>query len=412
MADDVNPPPAHELPADLPIPDEGLDEVLRAWSGRGQLLAAIAVIDESDDSQVQRNWSEVDVRRRANRVLFSRIHPHLLLWPAAENEWLEALPADVDRERFISRVPRSGVSWRDTRRRQGWPPVAFSGRSKSRVADELMARTFAWTVDRLVDVLVDAETLEPTAGSLVADRVRVARRVRERPPLSAAVSILPEAVDMRSLSGEGYPWNVLAKVAGELRAAERSLSFLAREVLFPDQDLRPRLFHLAVLGLVLQAARDAGAKIISLAPLSGPRAGPAYRVVDGTERSWDLWFEAGGAWAYYKKESPYSRAILGLSGRASSLSPDISLILPGQRALVVECKYSALADYVGRRGLSQVMAYATEYRTALVPDVTAVVVAPDGVVETATSEITVAGKVGLDAPGGISRVVAQALRAL
>lgn len=383
--------------------------MLRAWSGRGELLAALAAVDEADDFPARRQWSEVDIRRRAHRVLLARVQEHLFSWPATENDWLEALPADVDRERFTSRVPRSGVSWRDTRRKHGWPPVAFSGRSKSRVADELMARTFAWTVERLVEVLADAQILEHTAGDLIADRVAVARRVRERPPLSTAVSILPEAADLTSLSREGYPWNQLTSVAVELRAAERSLSFLAREVLFPDADLRPRLFHLSILGLVLRAARLAGADVTSLAPLSGPRTGPPYRVVDNAERAWDLWFEAAGAWSHYKTLSPYGRVILGLSGRASSLSPDIALILPGERALLVECKYSAVPDYVGRRGLSQVMAYATEYRTALVPDVTAVVVAPEGVVATATSEGMVVGMIGLDGPSGISQRVAQAL---
>jgi hypothetical protein len=44
--------------------------------------------------------------------------------------------------------------------------------------------------------------------------------------------------------------------------------------------------------------------------------------------------------------------------------------------LIVECKYSASADYVGGRGISQVMAYAVESLTALAPHVVSRVVAP------------------------------------
>ncbi len=55
----------------LSIPEAGLDEVLRAWSGQGQLWEALGVI--VDDDLVEVSWSAKDVRRRAHRVLFAEL---------------------------------------------------------------------------------------------------------------------------------------------------------------------------------------------------------------------------------------------------------------------------------------------------------------------------------------------------
>lgn len=396
------------VPSYLPIPEEGLKEVLRAWSGRGELLAAMAGVAD-DGVEVTRRWTVQDVRRRAHRVLFAKLEPLLLAWPDSERVWLEALPAEIDRALFTSPLPRSGIIWTETRRRHGWPPIAFSGRERSRVPDQLMAQTFAWTITRLGEIESDSTLMEPRAAERVSRQLATARRVFEGSAIAMAAPVLPDASDLRYLQREGSPWNVLARVAEQIRVADRSVEYLAREILFPDPELRPRLFHLAVLGVVLRSSADLGCTVTSMAPLSGPRSGPSYHIVDKIGRQWDLWFEAAGAWGHYGIDSPYGNLIRGIRGRASSLSPDIALILPGKRALLIECKYSSQPDYVGRRGLTQVMAYAAEFATSI-ETVTALVVAPEGVVHTTTWENMVVGAVGLTGPEDLVPIIAKELK--
>jgi hypothetical protein len=134
-------------------------------------------------------------------------------------------------------------------------------------------------------------------------------------------------------------------------------------------------FHLAVLGTLLTAMRARGAKVLSIRPLARTTSGPAYRIT-AHGSSWDLWFEAGAAWSHYSRQSPYLNATSVLKGRARPLSPDILLLRLDHAALILECKYSANPDYVGGRGITQVLAYAVENVTALAPHVVSRVIAP------------------------------------
>jgi hypothetical protein len=65
-------------------------------------------------------------------------------------------------------------------------------------------------------------------------------------------------------------------------------------------------------------------------------------------------------------------------------------------ALILECKYSENPDYVGGRGISQVMAYAVESVTALAPHVVSRVVAPvEALTEQRAGVPTSVGTVGV-----------------
>jgi hypothetical protein len=73
------------------------------------------------------------------------------------------------------------------------------------------------------------------------------------------------------------------------------------------------------------------------------------------------------------------------------------LILPGEAAFIIECKYSANADYVGRTGLAQTLLYMTDVGASMASRVEGVVVAPDGIAGDITSESTPAGWLGVGA---------------
>src|SRR4051794_8590880 len=81
------------------IPQRGLDEVLRTWSGQGQLWDALAA---AKDPVAEREWSTADIRRRAHRVAFQQLEPLLARWPASRRAWVEALPAVSERRRVIA----------------------------------------------------------------------------------------------------------------------------------------------------------------------------------------------------------------------------------------------------------------------------------------------------------------------
>lgn len=392
----------------LPIPALGVREILSAWSGQGQLWEALAL---PADPLAERAWSARDVQRRAHRILFARLEPTLLTWPRKVDEWLDALPAESTRQLVVSDRPFSGASWPDSRRRYGWPPRSFAGRTRSRTPDTFLLNCLAWTIRELVRVCSDAVSVEPSLDLSVRDQIAAASTLLDVDIVAAAEPIVPTASDIQALAREGRPWNSLALVAGELRVLAGSLERLALELVAPADDLAWRLFHLGVLGTVLYAARQQGCRVTSLRPLSAASAGPAYSIEDRAGRQWHLWFEAAGAWSYYSRSSPYRDVTSGLGQGNQPLGADLLLIRLDAEALLVECKYSANPTVVGRNGVTQAMAYATETRTGLAPDVTAAVVAPEGVIKLTGHRTTVAGEILLTDPQGLVDVVEATLKA-
>lgn len=56
------------------------------------------------------------------------------------------------------------------------------------------------------------------------------------------------------------------------------------------------------------------------------------------------------------------------------------LCLPGKRALMLECKWSAFGSYVGRGGYHQASSYLVEARSGLVTDAWSYIVGPAEIV--------------------------------
>jgi hypothetical protein len=387
----------------LPIPNEGLTEVLSSWSGRGDLFEALAAI-EPEDFEFARTWTRRDIERRANRVLFARLEPMLGQLPIRLDAWLDALPAESYRERILTLVPSANTIWVRTRQQFGWPPSRFAGRSRLRVADELIVTTLRWSIDSILRVRDDALAMEPRIDEGVSHQLRVLVELRDTEPVSYAIPVTPTKIDLKSLSLEGHPWNALAPVATLLRSAERSLEELSRTVLVPDAEFRWRLFHLAVLGTVLMAFRSINLLGVSLAPLSATGGRPAYTIQGSPDRAWDIWFEAGGFWKFYGIESPYVGATRALPSSGRPLSPDIAVLALRERALILECKFSAASSYVST-GVTKAMAYALEAKTALAEEIDAWTVVPQGTISGATSVKTAAGTIGICMPSDIAGLV-------
>lgn len=389
-----------------PIPEDGLAEVLGAWAGRGYLYDAIAVpIDVRDE----RHWNSRDIRNRAHRVLLERITPILRRWPTRLSAWIDALPATRVHARVQHEAPFSGVSWTDSRQQFGWPPSAFVGREAERAADTLPVITLRWTLEYLLKVRANAIAAFPDVDTEVREQLDTAAELLTHEPLASAQGVMPGHPELMALRREGKPWGVVAGVAEEFRAIESSLIDLAWRLILPDDEIRWRLFHLAVLGVLLVGLRSAGCTVVSRRPLGGMTAGPNYTVTDALGLSWDLWFEAAGLWNYEDETSPYGEAASGVPGAGRALGADILLIQPGKRALIVECKYSQNPETVARNGYLQAVTYATEILSRLGGTVVSVVVGPSNVVATPAFTTTCVGRIGILPPDSLLSELARFL---
>lgn len=397
--------PVADLSDPLPIPARGLEEVLRSWSGRGQLWQALAACG---DQVAERRWDSADVRARAHRILFAQLEPFLAHWPADPRRWIDAIPPRMTRSRIDAGRPLSGTDWRATRR-LGWPPQRFVSRPPRRHDDDLLTQALAWTMRTLDPVYRDAAPPVAEEERLARARCEVGLGLLAAPALADLEGARPGHADLRGIRGVGPPWSDLAAVASRLLTLDADLERLAWEVVAPDPELSWRLFHLAVLGEVLHGLRTSGARVLSLAPLGGSSGGPAFSVIDSEGEEWDLWFEAAGAWGYYGQREPYRQLAAGVRGAGSALGCDIMLIQPGRRALLVECKYSANGSVVARDGYLQALAYATE-ANEMCPAVTAAVVGPATVVTAPGWASTLSGLIGMLSPEQIPELIEHCLR--
>lgn len=395
------------------VPDAGLREVLRSWSGAGELTRALAFVGSED--WAQREWRALDVQRRAHRVLALELVGPIGLWPTSRRSWDDALPAMSTRERFWSERATPKVDWRRTFQR-GWPPDHFATRRRRRGADELLTTALRWTVDRVLAVLSDASALHPEIAAPVRNQLAILRSLVDRDPLQSAIPERPGPAELASMRAAGRPWRAVSTVAARLNAVDRlGAEAYAYRYLLPDDEARPRLYHLGVLGEVLLAAIDHGASVISLRPIADGHAGPVYSITDERERRWDVWFEGAGAWPAYGVVEPYVRVggglryLNGVPVANRPLSPDILLILPGCAALVVECKYSDADPAYVASGYSQAVAYESEL-LAIAPRVVAAVIGPDEFVsESRTAEIPGVGTVGIVDTNGLRSTVRSVL---
>lgn len=386
----------------LPIPQDGLQEVLSHWVGRGSIWNVLAV---SKAGESDRQWSARDLRARANRILFEKIKPQLSQWPTRAADWVELLPALKQQDRVTRTTPFSGVSWKNTYERFGWPPRAFVGRESTRVADMLLVTAMRWALVQLVDVHRDAVRLLPDIDVDVRRQVTAARQLLERDPVASAEPIMPQQPELLAIRREGAPWGAVATVMDCFRDLEHSFDSLVNQLLIPDDEIRWRLFHLAVLGQLLIALRRENCQVKSVRSLGGASKGPSYTVIDRNGLHWDLWFEASGIWAHCGVVSPYTQATHHIGAMKRPLGADLLLVRRGHRALILECKHSSNEDVVGRNGYLQATTYAAEIRSLLAPDVFSLTVGPEGVMRGLSLTNSVAGVIGSMPPSMIEQVV-------
>lgn len=389
----------------LTIPTEGLVEIRRVWAGRGGLWNGIAAV-ESDRGDT---WTPELARRRATRVVVELLRPQLLTWPESHRMWLDALPAQTLRRRVVSDVPGAGVDW-PLSRMGGWPPREFHHRRRTRVADTVLVTVTRWTIEKLVEGVVAVDALDPShLGAAARSRVMVAQSMLNREPLASAHLAMPTRQDLAALRSSGRPWASVAAVAGWLRVLDHDATRLADMPINPDPVLADRLFHVAVLGSLLRGLRATGWNISVVGLPGSPNGSPPFVATDPVGDTWDLWFEMSGAWAHYGVPAPYSPAVAGIVGTGGPLGADIALLRHGDRAVLIECKYSENPTYVGRNGYEQVLAYMTEALTGLASTAAGVVVGPDEIVTATGATSTSAGPVIVTNPGLLMSAVAKGL---
>lgn len=399
-----------------PVPTGRLGELLGGWSGEGTLHSTVwanlaAVQAEDDTPLAERQWTERDVTRRAHRVLLERLQPHLVRWPSRLSEWSNALPAVTRAHRVTSNRPLRPTDWAQTIRRHGWPPAAFIGRQRTTQADELLLATLRWTLPRLLTTFRHASAVLADAAAAVQPQATAAQRLLDE-YVGLEDAPAPTDADLLAVARAGYPWNVLAPVSATYLRYERHLDDLARDLIYPLDSLRWRLFHIGVLGEVLGAMRDGGAALQWRAPLSATGGRPQYTAVlgpAGKAAPLEVWFEAAGVWRRHGTQYPYREALRALSLSPSAIGPDILVLdVQQRRALVLECKYGD-ARYVGRNGYLQAVAYANELRVELADTIWSYVVGPEGVVD-GSSHTTLhaphsAQRVGVTSPSALQQVV-------
>lgn len=383
----------------LPIPQAGLDHVLRAWVGRGQL---VKVLNQLAGDELPRSWRAEDVQLRADLMLFLDLLPLIERLPGSVRRWIDLLPAQSRRRQVVADTPSGATSWVDTRRRYGWPPSAFVTRPRDRVAHELLSSVLAWVGGEVLTLARRASTIDDGVAAGVSGQLDSLSAVFEVGLVEPCVDE-PRPSELAAVEREGAVWRRLVDVARRIRAA--SAPELAAQLLLPVPELRPTLFQLGVLGELLVALGAAGGAITSTSPLSFVTGREQFHVTIGG-RVWHLWMEAGGAWQRYGSASVYRPMVSGLRAQTRPLAPDLLLVLPGEAAFVIECKYSGHADYVGRTGLAQTLLYMTEVRASMAPRVEGVVIAPDGVAGDLTAADTPAGRLGIgSAVAGVERAV-------
>lgn len=357
-----------------------MKEITGVWTGDGKVIELVSAVAEPDALIA---WTPDEVRSRVRRVLLGLLEPYIAQWPASLGHWERCLPTATATERMVSSTLRSRIDWVASAREHGWPPRRYVVRARRRVVGGVAIETLAWLAAELSDALA---RLDPRDAPLLIDRiappVRLLREVAERFAHDIE-PVRPSHVELRSLEASGPPWRAVAQAARLAVRATRDPEFLAFELLEPDADLQWRLFHVSSFGYAIAGLRSTHCSIRWNMPLRGPRTGPQLSAVQPDGRSWDLWFESAGARSHYEVgSSTYASAVAGVPDTGGPIGSDILLIRPGERALVLECKWSADASYVGRDGYHQVSSYVLDTLNGLAPQVWGFVVGPEEVVPT------------------------------
>jgi hypothetical protein len=367
-------------PSDL-IPPDGLLEVLRGWSGRG-LLVAVGALPPGGDL-FDREWRATETLARARRALLSYLAEArdgqaglISRLPQHADKWFDLIPATALRHRHIDESPFRGVNWELTRRIYGWPPTAFCGRLRHRVIDDALLAPLAWVLDKLIGLREYESALPPDLYKAIQPAMRAATEVLQHEEVRQVMpGHRPTGESYATLVNEGSPWSTIAEIGRILVSVDDDPLAAAELLLFPDEAISWRLFHLACLGEVLLALDQQGYRVTSQRALGGEATGPAYQATKN-ERQVDVWFEAAGAWRHYDAESPYRNAA-PFDGRP--LGADILLrTSDGKKAVLIECKYYMNnPQQIPRDGYIQALAYAAEAHGRLASEVCAIAVGPE-----------------------------------
>lgn len=390
-----------------PVPTRGLDYLLSAWSGAGDLVRAISAV-KAEASDVA-DWKESDVQRRLRRIVFERAKAAIKMWPHRIADWVGALPTVSTTSRVRAAHPFRGADWVETYIRGGARPRDWFGKSRARADDSILVSSFKWTADRLLSVAAEQETLSRSIVAPVKAQLEAVGQLLSMEPLASAVPERPGSVELRAIAREGTPWSAVCAVARELLKMDGHPRELAYELLMPDSDCRWRLFHVGVLGECLLALADLGYALKSVRPIAAGLAGPVFSAALGPHQI-DIWFEAGAAWSYQPYGNipePYKAASVGARGSFQPLGADIMLRAQGGRVLVIECKYGD-AEYVCRNGYLQAVTYAVE-ALEFGGEVQAAVLGPEGVVSVGATK-TRAGDLSILPPSALGWLMGQFTR--
>lgn len=356
------------------LPRSGLDELLQGWIGDGELLRAVAA-SRTDDH----HWSERDIRQRGYRNALARVVEDLHRLPRSERDWASALPAASRSAAGISKSPSSGTRWSETARSHGWPPTAYATRHRSRTTDETALTVLAWLAQKLDEyrrACQNSPALLERIGPPICVMHRAVARLEDPNPVK------PDRTDLRSLRSSGQPWSAVSRIAELVARVDDDPAFVAFDLLYPQPDLAPRLFHLNAFGVVLRSLRRAGFRCMWRSPIGGRRGGPRLQCADPHGLVFDLWFEAAGSRKHYTLgEGAYARSTRSISGAGGPIGADIALVSAARNAaLLLECKWSPDPSYVARDGFHQAAGYALDARDGLAERVWSFVVGPAEIV--------------------------------
>ena len=386
------------------IPRRGLATLCRAWQGQGVLWQAVAA---AQPDQTGRTWTPSEVRRRALRVLLPKVARELASLPTDAREWENGLPAESHTRLHRGATARGRVDWRRTAI-AGWPPELLVSRQRIRRADTVLVNALAWGVSWAKALLEAAPTALTVPERVAIERLQALASMADHPAVAGLEPRPLAGDDLKALHASGHPWRELERAATAIiRIEGLGLDQLALELLAPDDEMRGKLFHLGVCGEVLYGLKQLGCVVESSRPLGDSRAinKPAFRTTHaGT--SWELWFESGGLWSKLPVSQPYKAATHALLGQPNALSADLVLLdRGGRRALILECKDSDDATYVGRGGYHQATTYLVEAHGRLSDETVSLTVGHAGVVSGISTTPLAGGLIGLVEAGQLAEVV-------
>lgn len=369
----------------------GLTRVFSDWGGMGELCQTLASIDNG-----VRQWTPEQIHQRAVKVLLLENQSLIAALPLSYEEWRLWMPISSSRVGYWTKSFRGRVDWGRTALRK-WPPEEIYIRRKARVVDHLTASVVAWIYGCLgrVENGISPRDLNPTVSGAVAAMAQVVA------DLEGVDTSEPSDAELLSLGALGGIWPSVAELAVRLKRFERAgAADYAQRLMQPD--LADRIFQLAVLGEVILGVESSGLKMASLRPITGG-GGPVYGTL---ESECFVWWEASSIWSTLGipnlrqevSRAAFSSDIAPYLARADR--PDILIVGPHRRLLVLECKFPEISGDRGyiSGGMAQAFFYAKQLESAF-GEVHAYSVGPSPLVESNVSrevnQVTV-GLAGLD----------------